>query len=196
LFLGDYVDRGEFGIEVMAYLLALKLKYPTEVYMLRGNHETEEMTQMFNFRTQALDRFDIEIYKDFLELFQALPIAAICNGKLLCVHGGISQRVTNVKTINKVDRFREPPEQGILTDLLWADPFDKPKDAQSKDYAKNDVRNISVVFGLRPAKELLKKEKLLSIVRAHQVKPNGYEFHNWEGNFPTVITIFSAPNYE
>ena len=129
-------------------------------------------------------------------MFQALPIASICNGKLLCVHGGISQRIKSVKSINKVYRFREPLQKDILTDLLWADPFDNPKDAQTKDYAKNDARNISVFFGLRPVKELLKKEKLLTIVRAHQVKPNGYEFHHWEGNFPTVITIFSAPNYE
>lgn len=112
------------------------------------------------------------------------------------MHGGISSKVTDTKAINKIDRFREPPDTGILADILWADPFEKVKDAQMKDYVKNETRNISVVFGLRPAKELLKKEKLLSIVRAHQVKPNGYEFHNWEGNFPTVITIFSAPNYE
>ena len=58
VFLGDYVDRGEFGCEVMAYLLALKIQYPKHVFMLRGNHETEEMTQQFNFRTQVLDRFD------------------------------------------------------------------------------------------------------------------------------------------
>lgn len=114
-----------------------------------------------------LDRFDVEIYQEFIELFQSLPIAAVANGKLLCVHGGISQRVTDLNAINKVDRFREPPEYGVLADVLWADPFDKPKDAQTKDFAANEVRNISVVFGLRPAKELLKKEKLLSIVRAH-----------------------------
>ena len=80
--------------------------------------------------------------------------------------------------------------------MLWADPFDKPADAKSKEFANNNVRNISVMFGLKPAKALLDREKLLSIVRAHQVKPQGYEFHNWSGKFPTVITIFSAPNYE
>lgn len=196
LFLGDYVDRGEFGVEVMIYLLALKLAYPTDVTLLRGNHETEEMTSSFNFRTQVLDRFDIETYAEMIELFQSLPIAAITNGKLLCLHGGISQRVTNIKAINSVDRFREPPENGVLADVLWADPFDKAKDAQTNDYIANKTRNISVVFGLKPAKALLKAEKMLAIVRAHQVKPEGYEFHNWEGNFPTVITIFSAPNYE
>ena len=93
LFLGDYVDRGEFGCEVMTYLLALKLKYPSDVYLLRGNHETEEMTQQFNFRAQVLDRFDAEIYREFIDLFQSLPVAAKTNGKLLCVHGGISQRI-------------------------------------------------------------------------------------------------------
>lgn len=95
-----------------------------------------------------------------------------------------------------MDRFREPPEHGVLADVLWADPFEKIKDAQNNDYVPNKTRNISVVFGLKPAKALLKSEKMLAIVRAHQVKPEGYEFHNWEGNFPTVITIFSAPNYE
>ena len=62
VFLGDYVDRGEFGCEVMGYLLALKLQYPKHIFMLRGNHETEEMTQQYNFRAQVLDRFDEEIY--------------------------------------------------------------------------------------------------------------------------------------
>ena len=93
LFLGDYVDRGELGCEVMTYLLALKLKYPSDVYLLRGNHETEEMTQQFNFRAQVLDRFDAEIYREFIDLFQSLPVAAITNGKLLCMHGGISEKI-------------------------------------------------------------------------------------------------------
>lgn len=88
--MGDYVDRGEFGCEVMSYLLALKLKYPENVFMLRGNHETEEMTSQFNFRTQVLDRFDEDIYREFIELFYAMPISAVVNGKLICMHGGIS----------------------------------------------------------------------------------------------------------
>ena len=90
VFLGDYVDRGEFGCEVMGYLLALKLQYPKYVFMLRGNHETEEMTTDFNFRTQVLDRFDEDIYQEFLDLFDSLPLGCVVNNKLLCVHGGIS----------------------------------------------------------------------------------------------------------
>lgn len=87
------------------------------------------------------------------------------------MHGGISHRVVDLKSINKVDRFREPPDTGVLVDVLWADPFDEPKDARKKDFEENDVRKVSVCFGLKPAKALLKKEKLESIVRAHQVKP-------------------------
>lgn len=83
-----------------------------------------------------------------------------------------------------------------MTDLLWADPFEKKSDAKTFSYKENDLRNISVFFGLAPVQALLKKESLISIVRAHQVKPKGYEFHDWEGSFPNVITIFSAPNYE
>ena len=83
-----------------------------------------------------------------------------------------------------------------MTDLLWADPFENKKDAKTLDFKHNDLRNISCFFGLSPVNALLKKEKLISIVRAHQVKPKGYEFHDWEGSFPPVITIFSAPNYE
>jgi serine/threonine-protein phosphatase 2B catalytic subunit len=83
-----------------------------------------------------------------------------------------------------------------MTDLLWADPFENKKEAKTLDYKHNDLRNISCFFGLAPVHALLKKEKLISIVRGHQVKPKGYEFHDWEGSFPNVITIFSAPNYE
>ena len=89
------------------------------------------------------------------------------NGKLLCLHGGISHKITDIKAINKIDRFREPPETGILTDILWADPFEKTEDAVSKEYIKNKCRNISVVFGLKPVKALLKQEHLMSLVRAH-----------------------------
>jgi hypothetical protein len=83
-----------------------------------------------------------------------------------------------------------------MTDLLWADPFENSQEARILDYSFNDLRKISCFFGLAPVRALLKREKLISIVRAHQVKQKGYEFHNWEGSFPTVITIFSAPNYE
>jgi len=102
-----------------------------------------------------------------MDMFDALPISAVVNGQLLCMHGGISPEITSVDKINLTDRFREPPETGILVDLLWADPFDRTSDARKHDFDDNELRQISYRFGLRPAKALLRKEKLLSIVRAH-----------------------------
>ena len=90
LFMGDYVDRGEYGPEVVIYLLALKLRYPHDVFLLRGNHESRDMTQMFNFRDQVLTHYDQEMYERIMDLFDHLPIAATVNQQYLSVHGGIS----------------------------------------------------------------------------------------------------------
>ena len=79
LFMGDYVDRGEYGPEVVIYLLALKLKFPNDVFLLRGNHESRDMTQMFNFREQMLNHYDLETYEVVMDLFDNIPLAAIVN---------------------------------------------------------------------------------------------------------------------
>ena len=80
LFMGDYVDRGEYGPEVVIYLLALKLRFPNDVFLLRGNHESRDMTQMFNFREQMLIHYDLETYEVVMDLFDNIPLAAIVNG--------------------------------------------------------------------------------------------------------------------
>jgi serine/threonine-protein phosphatase 2B catalytic subunit len=90
LFLGDYVDRGVLGIEVVLLLLTLKLSEPKSVVLLRGNHESRNMTESFTFREEVLQRYDIEVYDLFMEVFDALPIAALIAKKYLAMHGGIS----------------------------------------------------------------------------------------------------------
>jgi len=100
LFMGDYVDREEYGPEVVIYLLALKLKFPKDVFMLRGNHESRDMTNMFNFRDQIIQHYDQEMYDIVMDLFDNIPIAAAVNGQYLSMHGGISEKVTSVEAIN------------------------------------------------------------------------------------------------
>ena len=100
LFLGDYVDRGNYGPEVAAYLFCLKLAYPNEVFLLRGNHESRDMAEAFNFRTQALMLYDEQVYEEYMETFDMLPIAGLVNGLYLSMHGGISHRLTSVEAIN------------------------------------------------------------------------------------------------
>lgn len=96
LFLGDYVDRGILGIEVCLFLFALKLNEPKSVMLLRGNHESRNMTESFTFRDEVLDRFDLEIYDLFMEAFDSLPIAALVAKKYLAMHGGISPSLSKL----------------------------------------------------------------------------------------------------
>ena len=198
LFLGDYVDRGSFSIEVCIFLYALKICYPNEIIMLRGNHESRAMTEHFTFREEVIAKYDGDesVYEVFIDSFESMPISADVNGDYLCMHGGISPELSSVEDINKIDRFVEPPLQGFLCDLLWSDPCGD-KEARTHKFSKNVERECSYKFGLDPVKQILKKNNFLSIIRAHQVQIDGYKMHRWGGAqaFPSVITVFSAPNY-
>ena len=140
--------------------------------------------------------YDEQVYEEYMETFDMLPVASIVNGLYLSMHGGISHRLTNIDCINKIERRMEPPDDSLLADLLWADPA-KGRSAMKTTYTENHERGISVYFGKAPLKTLLKKERLRAVVRAHQQKPTGYKFHTWDGpnEFPPCITVFSAPNY-
>jgi serine/threonine-protein phosphatase 2B catalytic subunit len=114
LFLGDFVDRGTFSIEVMLMVMALKISFPSTIFVLRGNHECRQMTSCFNFRQECLVKYDQEIYSKFITLFDSMPLSAIINGKFIAFHGGISPELKTLNDINKIDRFKEPPKSGIL----------------------------------------------------------------------------------
>lgn len=90
LFLGDYVDRGIYGVEVLLLLFAIKINYPKNVVLLRGNHESRNMTENFTFRQEAIQRYDMEMYNLFMEVFDAMPLSCIVDGKYFAMHGGIS----------------------------------------------------------------------------------------------------------
>ena len=105
LFLGDYVDRGIFGLECMMLLVAIKINFPKNFIMLRGNHESRNMTESFTFREEVISRFDAEVYDAFMGLFDALPISCLVDEKYLAMHGGISPELGKVVEINNVNRF-------------------------------------------------------------------------------------------
>ena len=164
--------------------------------LLRGNHESRNMTENFTFREEAITRYDIETYNLFMECFDSMPISAIVDGKYLAMHGGISPELTKLDQIDKINRFSEVPLDGLFCDLLWSDPL-ADEIANSKDFIDNEERECSYLFGKKPAKKLLDQNNLMSILRGHQVQIEGYKMHRWDGpaSFPYVITIFSAPNY-
>jgi len=204
IFLGDYVDRGSFSVEVVAVMFALKIRHPKRVRMLRGNHECRQMTSFFNFKEECEYKYDLSVYNAFMDSFDNLPLAATINGKFLVVHGGLSPELPNVKAINRVNRFQEPPREGLLCDLLWSDPLELKEDGQgskskknSPPFVPNEVRGCSYFYSFDGAAMFLKKNSLLSVIRAHEAQLEGYKMHKTNPNtgFPSVITIFSAPNY-
>ena len=196
LFLGDFVDRGIFAIEVMVLILCLKICHQSTITLIRGNHECRQMTISFNFREECLAKFDQEIYEMFMDMFDCLPISAIINGKFIAFHGGISPELKTIAELNKINRFREPPASGVLCDLLWSDPVDKADGALEADFVENDQRGCSFYYGFKSLSTFLSKNGLLSLIRGHEVQLEGYKMYYWKNkNFPQVITIFSAPNY-
>jgi len=211
LFLGDYVDRGHFSIEVVTLMFATKIRQPKRVRMLRGNHECRQMTSFFNFREECEYKYDIGIYDAVMDAFDHLPLAATVNGKFLAVHGGLSPELLYLKSINTLDRFKEPPREGLMCDLLWSDPLE-PKEGEDDAAARkkggpakgapafthNEVRGCSYFYSLEGTARFLRKNSLLSVIRAHEAQLEGYKMHKLSSvasGFPSVITIFSAPNY-
>lgn len=187
LFLGDYVDRGSQSLEVICLLLALKLRYPDNVYMLRGNHECREMTELYGFAAECITKQNKIVYIEFCQLFERLPIAAIISNRIFCVHGGLSPQLESVSQIKSITRPINVPETGLLADLLWSDP-----DKSTREWGPSE-RGVTYVWGLNPAKRFLAKSKFSVLVRAHQCAMQGIEFPFSPDR--SVITVFSAPAY-
>jgi serine/threonine-protein phosphatase PP1 catalytic subunit len=185
LFLGDYVDRGKQSLETISLLLCYKIKYPDKVTLLRGNHESSVTNRIYGFYDECKRRYNVRIWKSFTELFNYLPVAAIIDDKILCMHGGLSPELKNIQSISEISRPTDIPDTGLLCDLLWSDP-----DKDVVEYDEND-RGVSVIFGEKIVQDFNKKNDLDLIIRAHQVVDDGYEFFAQR----QLITIFSAPNY-
>ena len=185
LFLGDYVDRGKQSLETICLLLAYKIKYPENFFMTRGNHECSSINRIYGFYDECKKRFSIKLWKTFTECFNCLPVAAILDDKIICMHGGLGPDLDKIDRIRNIIRPTDVPERGLLCDLLWSDPDDS-----SNGFGSNE-RGVSVVFNSKIVQSFLKNNDLDLICRAHQVVEEGYEFFADR----KLVTVFSAPNY-
>ncbi|KFD46485.1 hypothetical protein M514_12627 [Trichuris suis] len=186
LFLGDYVDRGPMSLETIMLLLLYKIRYADEVFLLRGNHEFENLNSVYGFKAEILRRYeDANVWKQFNETFNWMPLAALIKRRILCMHGGISMELTNWDQIRCLPRPMSFPVDAVSTDLMWADPVPNQKGW------RGSVRGISYGFGEDAVYKFCRYMDVDMIVRAHQVVQNGYEF--FASNH--LITVFSAPNY-
>merc|ERR1711907_35899 len=185
LFLGDYVDRGKQSLETICLLLAYKIKYPENFFILRGNHECASINRIYGFYDECKRRYNIRLWKTFTDCFNCMPIAAIIDEKIFCVHGGLSPDLNDMDQIRRVPRPTDVPDQGLVCDLLWSDP-----EKNISGWGDND-RGVSYTFGGDVVTKFLEKHDLDLVCRAHQVVEDGYEFFAKR----QLVTLFSAPNY-
>lgn len=185
LFNGDFVDRGSFSVECIFTLFGFKLLYPEHFFLARGNHETINMNQMYGFTGEVRSKYNGTMSDMFTQVYNWLPLCHLLNKRVLVMHGGLfSQDNVTIDDLRKIDRNRQPPDEGLMCELLWSDP-------QMQDGRSPSKRGVGLQFGPDITEEFCKFNKLDYIVRSHEVKNMGYESaHN-----DKCITVFSAPNY-
>ena len=186
VFMGDYVDRGYNSIETWQLLMLLKIRYPHRVTLLRGNHESRQVSQVYGLYDEIVSKFgNPSVWKDCTDAFDYLPLASVIGGKIFAVHGGLSPELSHIDQIRQIDRINELPNEGQFADLMWSDPEDSVI-----DWAANP-RGAGWVFGLNPTRQFLHLNNLQLIARAHQLVQEGYKYQ-----FDSqLVTVWSAPNY-
>ena len=186
IFIGDFVDRGFNSVETFELLLCLKLKYPTRMTLLRGNHESRQITLVYGFFDEIMRKYgNSNAWSFCIEVFDLLPIGAVVDGEVLCVHGGLSPEIRTLDQIRTIERNVEIPHEGPFCDLMWSDPDHIPTWVMSG-------RGAGWLFGSQVTEEFNHINGLQLIARAHQLVQEGYQY--WFPN-DILVTVWSAPNY-
>jgi serine/threonine-protein phosphatase 2A catalytic subunit len=185
LFMGDYVDRGYYSVEVVTLLVALKVRFKERICILRGNHESRQITQVYGFYDECVRKYgNANVWRMFTDLFDYFPLTAAVDNAIFCLHGGLSPSISTLDAVRALDRVQEVPHEGPMCDLLWSDPDDRQGWGISP-------RGAGYTFGADCSGQFLHDNGLKMVARAHQLVMEGY---NW-AHSDKVVTIFSAPNY-
>jgi serine/threonine-protein phosphatase 2A catalytic subunit len=185
VFMGDYVDRGLYSLRTISLLFLYKLRYPDRVTLLRGNHESRQVTQVYGFYDEVLRTFGSPmVWKEFTDTFDFLPLIATVEGQIVCMHGGLSPSLETLDEMQQLDRLQEVPHEGPICDLLWSDPEDR------LGWGLN-TRGAGYTWGPDVSQQFCHRNGLKLVARAHQLVMEGFNFCHEQ----TVVTVFSAPNY-
>lgn len=208
LFLGDYVDRGRWSLECSLYLFAFKVLVPSNVTLLRGNHEVRDLQAHYTYKNECFEKYGRKwgekIWATTNMVFDHLPVCAVVDNKVFCAHGGIP-RSANIEDIVKVDQNVQDPqrESSTVWEILWSDPchmqqFHDIAEINSNStedieqgYIKNFRRGTAFLFNEQAARNFLSTNNLSHIIRAHEVPQPGYTFHFGS----RCATIFSCSHY-
>lgn len=200
IFLGDFVDRGNYSCDVISLLFSLKILYPTKVFLVRGNHEDRLMNVNYGFHADCVRIFmqdGEDVWERVNDVFEFLPIAALVEGAILCIHGGIGDTITTlddlrgipkpIQVVGEINASTQPRDRMIL-DALWSDPTDNDSvlGVHPSPRGKNTSR-----FGPDRVQDFNRRNGLKLIIRAHECVQHGYEYFA----HGQLLTVFSATNY-
>ena len=186
VFLGDIVDRGEFSVETLVIVFLLKVLWPDNVFVIRGNHEFQFLCSQCGFMSQMFDCFDdAELYRVVSQAFDQIPLAALIDNSMLCVHGGIGPMLTHLNHIRALRRPIDNYGDDVVDSLVWSDPSD------DVDMYEPSARGSGYLFGRQACEQFLRTNNLRMIIRGHECVE-----HGWKSHFNNqLITVFSASNY-
>ena len=187
IFLGDYIDRGSNSLETMELLICLKCLYPDKTILIRGNHESRNISFVYGFYDEINRKYgNSQPWKLFNEIFDLMPLCAVIDKNIFCVHGGLSPLITTVDQIRLINRKGEIPHEGVICDLLWSDPTD-----ENETWVFNS-RGCGWMFGYKVVNEFNQINGVELICRAHQLAGEGIKYWFKDKN---LVTIWSCPNY-
>lgn len=186
VFLGDYVDRGPYQLENIVALLEAKLEKPDSILLLRGNHESPLMNEIYGFKRVVISRYSVEVYELFARVFSYMSYAALINGEIFSVHGGVARGLRTLGQINELPKGDANPLNPIAFQILWNDP-----DEEVEEFAPSPRGSGAYLYGLRPLQRFMEDNGIELFVRAHEPFPEGYRWF-FGGK---LLSVFSCRFY-
>ena len=185
------MDRGLYSVETFLLLLALKVRYPDRITLIRGNHESRQITQVYGFYDECSRKYgNVNVWRYCCDVFDYLSLGAVIDGRVCCVHGGLSPNIVTLDQIRTIDRKQEVPHDGPMCDLLWSDPDGACMLTDITGWGMSP-RGAGFLFGGDVAAAFMHTNKLDFVARAHQLILEGYK-RMFDAR---IVTVWSAPNY-